>query len=43
MEEEIKMLVKKLFDAGMTIDQIIEKITDIVIEEDLKRFKNETR
>ena len=43
MEEEIKKLVKKLFNSGMTLDQIIEEVSAIAVKEDLKRFKNETR
>ena len=43
MEEEITELVKKLFDSGMTLDQIIEEVSTIAVKEDFKRFKNETK
>ena len=41
MEEKIKELVKKLFDAGMTLDEAIKKIVNVAETEDFKRFKNE--
>lgn len=41
VEEEIKELVKALFDSGMTLDQIIEEVSTIAVKEDFKRFKNE--
>lgn len=41
VEKEIKKLVKKLFDSGMTLDQIIEEVSTIAVKEDFKRFKNE--
>lgn len=43
MEEKIEELVKKLFNSGMTLDQIIEEVSTIAVKEDFKRFKNETK
>lgn len=43
MEKEIEKLVRKLFDSGMTLDQIIEEVSAVAEAEDFKRFKNETR
>lgn len=38
MEDRIKALVKELFDEGMTLDEIIEMVSSIATQEDMKRF-----
>lgn len=43
MEKEIEKLVKKLFDSGMTLDEIIEMVSSIASKEDFKRFKEEQK
>lgn len=43
MEEKIKALVEEMFDSGMSLDEIIEKVSSISKREDLKRFINETK
>lgn len=41
MEKEIRELVKEMFDSGMSLDQVIEEFSDIAVDENFKRFKNE--
>lgn len=40
MEDKIKVLVKELFDSGMTLDEIIETVASIAMAEDFKRSTN---
>lgn len=37
MEDNIRALVKELFDSGMTLDEIIETVASIAMTEDFKR------
>lgn len=41
MEDKIRELVKEMFDSGMSLDQVIEEFSDIAVDENFKRFKNE--
>lgn len=43
MEDKIKALVKELFDSGMLLDEIIDKVSSIASKEDFKRFKEEQK
>lgn len=43
VEKEIEELVKKLFDSGMLLDEIIDKVSSIASKEDFKRFKEEQK
>ena len=45
MEEKLKKLIVEMFDSGMTLDEIIEMVSNIASKEDFRRFKgneNET-
>ncbi len=41
MEDKIRDLVKEMFDSGMLLDEIIDKVSNIASKEDFKRFSNE--
>lgn len=43
MEDKIRELVNKMFDSGMTLDEIIEMVSSIASKEDFKRFKEEQK